>query len=77
MASKIFEINGRKYRRSARQGRNPSGLGKPKLVRLYESDEDVLRKAKDKLGYLYNENELIRSAVNYYLKSVYIELINT
>jgi len=63
--------------RATKQGRKPSGLGKPKLIRLYKEDELVMSRGKEKLGYLYNENEFIRSAVKYYISNVYTELLNT
>jgi hypothetical protein len=50
--------------RSAKQGRKPSGLGKPKLIRLSAEDEEKLKILKEKLGMYWNENEFIRSAVS-------------
>ena len=64
-------------RRSVKQGRISSGLGKPKLVRLYKEDEVVMNLGKQKLGSFYNENEFIRNAVKYYISNVYTELLNT
>jgi len=80
MASKTYRqhyANGtsRIVKRSVLQGRKSSGLGKPKLVRLYKDDEVVLSLGKQKLGYLYNENEFIRNAVKYYISNVYTELL--
>lgn len=65
----------RLVRRSTPQGRKPSGLSKPQLVRLYEVDREKLDALKERLGYLYNENEIIRSAVHKYVESIYIELL--
>jgi hypothetical protein len=64
-------------KRSVKQGRISSGLGKPKLVRLYKEDEVVMDLGKQKLGCFYNENEFIRNAVKYYINNVYTELLNT
>lgn len=61
-------------RRSVKQGRKPSGLSKPELVRLYEADEPTFAALKEKLGCLYNRNEIIRDAVHNAL-SVYTELL--
>ena len=59
-----------------KQGRIPSGLGKPKLVRLKETDEEKINILKEKLGYYWNENEFIREAVSEKLcNSVYTELL--
>lgn len=59
-----------------KQGRISSGLGKPKLVRLKEIDEEKMRILKEKLGYYWNENEFIREAVSEKLcNSVYTELL--
>ena len=59
-----------------KQGRIPSGLGKPKLIRLKETDEEKMRIIKEKLGYYWNENEFIREAVSEKLcNSVYTELL--
>jgi len=61
-----------------KQGRTPSGLGKPKKYRLYEKDERRLDILKKRFGYLYNENEIIREAVRIYLdNSMGTELVNT
>ena len=81
MASNLYiqHTAGGKYlaRRTTKQGRKPTGLGKPKGVRLRQTTEARLSAVKDRLGYLYNENELIRNAVDFYLNSVYTELLNT
>lgn len=66
MASKTYiqyysDGTQKKLRRRIKQGRKPSGLGRPKLVRLYLEDEEKMELLKEKLGYLYNENELGRS----------------
>ena len=59
-----------------KQGRNPSGLGKTKAVRLYKSDEEKMKILKEKYGCYWNENEFIRSAVSEKLNnSVYTELL--
>ena len=59
-----------------KQGRTPSGLGKPKSIRLKESDEIKMNILKEKLGYCWNENEFIRTAVSEKLcNSVYTELL--
>lgn len=75
MASNIYEINGRKYRRSVKQGAKPMGLGKPFVQRLFDDDEKVLELAKERFGYLYNKNDFVRSAVKYYINNVYMELL--
>ena len=81
MASNTYTIKAidgsvQTYKRHTKQGRKSSGLGKPKLVRLREDDEKVLQMMKEMLGYLYNENEIIRNAVHVYLSnSVYTELL--
>jgi len=67
MSSNCYEINGHKYKRSIRQGRRPSGLGKLRKYRLYSKDEERLEIIKKNLGYLYNENEIIRTALKIYL----------
>jgi len=64
-------------RRRVKQGRKPSGLGKPKLIRLYAEDEEKMNLLKEKLGYLFNENEIVREAVHLIVNSVYTELLNT
>lgn len=59
-----------------KQGRIPSGLGRPKLVRLKETDEEKMGILKEKLGIYWNENEFIRTAVSEKLSnSVYTELL--
>lgn len=64
-------------RRSIKQGRKPGGLGKPKLIRLYAEDEEKMKVIKEKLGYLFNENEIVRQAVHKIINSVYTELVKT
>jgi len=61
--------------RSTKQGRKPSGLGRPKLIRLYAEDEEKMKVLKEKLGYLFNENEIVRQAVHQIINSVYTELV--
>lgn len=63
--------------RRIKQGRKPSGLGKPKLIRLYVEDEEKMKVLKEKLGYLYNENELVREAVHKIVNSVYTKLVKS
>lgn len=80
MASKNYtqyyaDGSNKKLMRRIKQGRKPSGLGKPKLVRLYAEDEEKMKILKEKLGYLYNENELVRDAVHKIINSVYTELV--
>ena len=67
MASNIYEVNGTEYRRSVRQGRKPSGLGKSEKYRLYKKDEERLLIVKSNLGEYYNKNEIVRIAVKLYL----------
>ena len=67
MASNIYEVNGTEYRRSVRQGRKPSGLGRPEKYRLYKKDEECLLILKSNLGEYYNKNEIVRIAVKLYL----------
>jgi hypothetical protein len=62
-------------RRLIKQGRKPQGLGKPKLVRLNKASETKLLAMKEQLGYLYNENEIIRNSVEYCLNNIYTELL--
>lgn len=64
-------------RRSVKQGRRPSGLGKPQLVRLYAADREKLEYIKGRLGSFYNENEIIRDAVRLHLESIYTELLKS
>jgi len=71
MSSKTYiqhYVNGttKKFKRK-KQGRIPSGLGKPEKYRLYEEDNRRLENLKNKLGYLYNKNEIVRIAVKLYL----------
>jgi len=67
MASNTYEINRKKYTRSVKQGRKPSGLGEPEKYRLYESDEKRLLVMKSNLGEYFNKNEIVRTAVRLYL----------
>jgi len=68
----------KQLRRRIKQGRKPSGLGKPKLIRLYAEDEEKMKVLKEKFGMYWNENEFIRSAVSEKLSnSVYTELLKT
>jgi hypothetical protein len=77
MASNTYEVNGKKYRRSTRQGRTPSGLGKSQKYRLYENDEKRLLIIKSNLGEYYNKNKIVRIAVKLYLDNfVPTELLN-
>lgn len=65
-----------RMRRTIKQGRKPSGLAKPQLIRLYADDKAMLDTVSDKMGHLWNCNEFIRFAVHEALqRSVYIELI--
>ncbi len=73
---KTFSDGSKKRFRRKKQGRIPSGLGKPKLVRLKLSDEEKIKLLKEKFGYYWNENEFIRDAVSEKLcNSVYTELL--
>ena len=63
------------YSRKGTQGRKPSGLGKPKLYRLFASDEEILKLLEMKLGKYYNENEIVRDAVHKAVESIYTELV--
>jgi len=80
MASNIFVqyyANGDKktVRRSTKQGRRPSGLGRLKSVRLYQDSIEKMDKLKEIYGCYWNENDFIRSAVAEKLSnSVYTEL---
>jgi len=65
------------YSREGSQGRKPSGLGKPKLYRLFASDEEILKLLEIKLGDYYNENEIVRDAVHKAVESVYTELLKS
>ena len=64
-------------KRAIKQGRKPTGLAAAQLVRLYAEDKEKLAQVAERLGYLYNENEIIRSAVHAHLNSVYTELLKT
>ena len=65
-------------RRRIKQGRKSNGLAKPKLIRLYEVDEEKMKLLKNKFGIYWNENDFIRSAVSEKLSnSVYIELLKS
>lgn len=77
MTSSTFVINNKRYRRSVRQGRRRSGLGKAFQQRLFDDDEKTLLLIKERLGYLYNKNEFVRCAVKYYINTVYAELLKT
>ena len=82
MASNFYEqhtVDGKRIvtKRSAKQGRKPSGLAKPRLVRLYAVDEQKLVTISEQLGYLFNANEIIRQAVHNQINSVYTELVKT
>ena len=63
-------------RRSTPQGCKPSGLAEPVLVRLYREDAELLAQLRERLGNLYNGNEIIRNAVAS-RRSVYIELLKS
>ena len=54
-------------RRSVRQGRKPTGLGRAEKFRLYESDNKRLETLKEVLGYFFNKNEIVIDAVKMYL----------
>ena len=60
-------------RRSVKQGRKPSGLGKPTLYRLFAEDEEILKLLEIKLGDYYNKNEIVRDAVHKAVQSIYTE----
>ena len=82
MASKVYrqyysDGSSQLLRRKTKQGRNPIGLGKPKLIRLYAEDEEKMKVIKEKLGYLFNENEIVRDAVHKIIISIYTELVKT
>ena len=80
MASKTvirtFADGSKKEYKRCRQGRKTSGLGKPEKFRLFEEDNRRLEILKNKLGYLYNKNDIVRIAVKIYLdNSVPTELL--
>lgn len=52
-----------------RQGRIPSGLGTARKYRLFIEDENKLMELKKSLGKYYNENEIVRIAVHFYLSN--------
>ena len=80
MASKTYvqryaDGTSKEFKRK-KQGRKSSGLGKLEKYRLYEEDNRRLEILKNKLGYLYNKNEIVRIAVKIYLdNSVGTELL--
>ena len=61
-------------KRSVKQGRKPSGLGKPILIRLYEEDEIIFSQMENVMGEYFNLNQTVREAVASQ-RSVYIELL--
>ena len=63
------------YTRKGTQGRKPSGLGKPKLYRLKNETVEKLVVIAEKLGQYYNENEIIREAVEKHVDCIYTELV--
>jgi hypothetical protein len=63
------------HTRKGTQGRKPSGLGKPKLYRLYNKTNEKLAAISEILGYLYNENEIVREAVEKHVDFIYTELV--
>lgn len=77
MASNTFCVGNMRYRRATKQGRNPAGLGRPYVQRLFEEDETAMAKAKELLGIYYNKNDFVRTAVKFYIRNVYTELLNT
>lgn len=82
MASNIYDritVDGKttRYSRRGTQGRKSSGLGKPKLYRLFASDEEILKQLESKMGEYYNENEIVRQAVHKAVESIYTELVKT
>jgi hypothetical protein len=72
---KTIDGNIETYTRKGTQGRKPSGLAKPKLYRLDIETIAMLDYISTRLGYLYNENEIIRTATKKYVESVYTELL--
>ena len=67
-------------RRVKPQGRKPSGLAKPQLVRLYNDDKHELERRAAMMGEYWNENEFIRQAVHKAIeetKSIYTEFAKT
>lgn len=67
-----------RYTRKVKQGRKPSGLAKPQLVRLYADDVAELKRRADLMGEYWNENEFIRQAVRKAIedsRSIYTELL--
>lgn len=62
-------------RRSVPQGRKPSGLGRPKLYRLFAEDVEILAIMEEKLGCMYNENEIVRTAVHTAIETIYTEFL--
>lgn len=78
MASNTVVIDGKRYRRSKKQGRKPSGLSKPIKIRLYEDDTEKLAEYARQFGYYWNFNEFIRGLVHKELCNfVPQELVNT
>lgn len=53
------------------------GLGKPKLIRLYDETEKKLEELRPQFGYLYNENQIVRDAVKKAVDLIYTELVKT
>ena len=68
----------RKYNRSGTQGRKPSGLSKPFLIRIYSADVERMTLLAANLGEYWNQNDFVREAVRLRLdelsNSVYTEL---
>jgi len=73
MASNIFIINGKKYRRSIKQGRKPQGLTRW-TGRLTKESLDILKSKANELHPYYTVNDFVRIAVDNYVRT---ELLNT
>jgi hypothetical protein len=60
------------------QGRPPSGLAKPQVIRLSKEAKDKLNQLSRAFGQYWNENDFIRNAVSKELcNSVYTELLKS
>lgn len=68
MASNIFVVNGKKYRRSIKQGRKPSGLTRW-TGRLTTKSLEIIKSRVEELHPYYTVNDFVRIAVDNYVRT--------
>lgn len=68
MASSIYIVNGKIYRRSTRQGCKPRGLQRW-TGRLKTESLDALKQEAERLHPYYTVNDLVRYAVDNYVRT--------